>query len=148
MRVIFLDIDGVMNSASGKEPYLADMEVSKLELLKKLIADTKSTGIVLTSDRRFSEPYMKMFLDALDNYEILLIDCLRKPLDERIYLDDSRGKQIQDFLNITKYKIDKFVILDDNDDGISNLFPSNFIEVNKYFGLNKEIYDRCKQILL
>lgn len=29
MRLIFLDIDGVLNSATGKEPYISDMEVEK-----------------------------------------------------------------------------------------------------------------------
>ena len=40
MKLIFLDIDGVLNSSSGSGPYLSDMEVSKLELLKKLIIET------------------------------------------------------------------------------------------------------------
>lgn len=52
MKLIFLDIDGVLNSSSGSGPYLSDMEVSKLELLKKLIIETNSLGIVITSDRR------------------------------------------------------------------------------------------------
>ena len=48
MKQIFLDIDGVMNSSLGKEPYLADMEVGKIKLLKKLNDYSNSTGIVLT----------------------------------------------------------------------------------------------------
>ena len=47
MKLIFIDIDGVMNSAMGKEPYMADMEVSKLKLLKSIIDDNGAFGIVL-----------------------------------------------------------------------------------------------------
>ena len=35
-----------------------------------------------------------------------------------------------------KEEIDKIVILDDNDDRISNLFEEEFILVNCFFGLN------------
>ena len=37
MKLIFLDIDGVLNSATGKDPYVSDMEVEKLLLLNKLV---------------------------------------------------------------------------------------------------------------
>ena len=45
MKLIFLDIDGVLNSVTGKEPYVSDMEVEKLKLLKKLIDDSGSSGV-------------------------------------------------------------------------------------------------------
>ena len=73
MKLIFLDIDGVMNSATGTGPYLADMEVTKLELLKKLIVESKCDGIVLISDRRYSSIYMREFIDALDQFEIYMV---------------------------------------------------------------------------
>ena len=74
MKLIFLDIDGVMNSAMGKEPYMADMEVSKLKLLKTIIDNSGALGIVLTSDRRYSKVYMNHFIDALDQFEIFMVD--------------------------------------------------------------------------
>ena len=94
MKLIFLDIDGVMNSSLGKEPYLADMEVSKLNLLKKLIDDSNSTGIVLTSDRRYSKVYMKEFINALKEYDINLVGIIRnvKELEEDI--NDNRAKKL------------------------------------------------------
>ena len=53
MKLIFLDIEGVLNSATGKEPYVSDMEVKKLKLLKRLIDDSGSSDAVITSDRRY-----------------------------------------------------------------------------------------------
>ena len=147
MKLIFLDIDGVMNSSLGKEPYLADMEVSKLNLLKKLIDNSNSTGIVLTSDRRYSKVYMKEFINALKEYDINLVGIIRnvKELEEDI--NDNRAKEIMDYLVDSNEDIDSIVILDDNDDGISNLFNEEFILVNRSYGLNEEVYNKAIEIL-
>ena len=135
MKLIFIDIDGVMNSVTGQEPYIADMEVSKLKLLKSIIDVNGVFGIVLTSDRRYSKVYMNHFLDALDQFEIYLVDVIRNPLESDP--DDNRGKQIKDYLRDNK--VDKFVILDDMDEGISALFPNEFISVNRFYGLNEDV---------
>lgn len=145
MKLVFLDIDGVMNSSSGKGPYLADMEVLKLELLKKLIDDSGFDGIVLTSDRRLSEPYMKLFIDALDKYEIYLIGQLRRPKELEEDVNDNRGKQIKDYLENSNEYIDRIVILDDNDEGISQYFDEEFIQVNRFYGLTNEVCDKIKK---
>ena len=145
MKLIFIDIDGVMNSAMGKEPYMADMEVSKLKLLKSIIDDNGVLGIVLTSDRRYSKVYMKYFIDALDQFEIFMVDMTRwtKSIEEDI--EDNRGKQIRDYLKDNK--VDKFVILDDMDDGISSFFPNEFIMVNRFYGLNEDVAKKIKEKL-
>ena len=144
MKIIFLDIDGVLNSANGKEPYISDMEEEKLKLLKKLIDESRSSGIVITSDRRYSEIDMKNKTQAFNEYGILIIGELRKPnLDD---LEDNRGKQIMDYLSSNE-SIDRIVILDDNDDGISNLFKEEFILVNRFFGFNQNIYEKALLLL-
>ena len=145
MKLIFLDIDGVLNSASGHGPYLSDMECEKLLLLKKLIVDSSSEGVVITSDRRYSKIDMKGKIEAFDQYEIYVVGELRKPNDED--LDDNRGKQIMDYLSSSKDDIERIVILDDNDDGISSLFYEDFILVNRYYGLNDEVYHQAMEIL-
>lgn len=131
-----------MNSSSGEGPYLADMEVAKLKLLKKLIDDSGSIGIVLTSDRRYSKIYMDKFIDVLDQFEIFMLGELREPQE-----DDDRGRQIKDYLDSIDENIDKIVILDDNDENISTFFKEEFIEVNKYYGLNDDVYSRAIKIL-
>ena len=37
MKLIFIDIDGVLNSANGREPYIADMEEEKLRRVNQLL---------------------------------------------------------------------------------------------------------------
>ena len=142
MKLIFLDVDGVMNSTIGKEPYLADMEVEKLVLLKKLIVESNAAGIVLISDRRYWQSYMEKFIDALDEYEIFLVGQTRLPIE-----DDNRGKQILDYLESSSDNIDSIVILDDIDDGISNIFPEEFILVNRFYGFNVDIYQKALNVL-
>ncbi len=146
MKLIFLDVDGVMNSATGTGPYLADMEVSKLELLKKLIVESKCDGIVLISDRRYSSVYMSEFIDALDQFEIYMVGELRRPKEFDDEIDDNRGKQIMDYLSNSGNDIERIAILDDNDEGISDYFEEEFINVNRFYGLTPEICNKVKDI--
>lgn len=145
MKLIFLDIDGVLNSATGKEPYVSDMEVEKLKLLKKLIDDSGSSGVVITSDRRYSKVDMEDKTEAFDQFEIFIVGETRRPNQDD--LEDNRGKQIMDYLSSSKEDIDRIVILDDNDDGISNFFEEEFILVNRFFGLNNSVYQKALEIL-
>ena len=145
MKLIFLDIDGVLNSATGKEPYVSDMEVEKLKLLKKLIDDSGSSGVVITSDRRYSKVDMEDKTEAFDQFEIFVVGETRRPNQDD--LEDNRGKQIMDYLSSSKEDIDRIVILDDNDDGISNFFEEEFILVNRFFGLNNSVYQKALEIL-
>ena len=137
MKLIFLDIDGVLNSASGRGPYESDMEVEKLFLLSKLIKDSNSDGVVITSDRRYSSVDMKDKYKTFSKYNIKVIGLLRNPNDD---LEDNRGKQIMDFLINSKDEITHMLILDDNDEGISNLFNDVFIKVNRFYGLSQSDY--------
>lgn len=61
--------------------------------------------------------------------------------------DDNRGKQILDYLSTSKEDVERIVILDDNDVGISNFFEEEYIFVNRFFGLNDSIYKRALKIL-
>ena len=63
-------------------------------------------------------------------------------------IDENRGKQMLDYLSSLKEEIEKIVILDDNDDGISNLFEEEFILVNRFSGLNNSVYQKALEILI
>ena len=142
-KLIFLDIDGVMNSSRGQGPCFSDMEEGKLLLLKRLIDESGAKGIVLTSDRRYSEVDMRDKSKAFAKFGIPVIGVTRRPYEE----DDDRGRQIADYLSSSIEDIEKIVILDDNDDGISYLFPKDFILVHRFFGLNEAAYEKALRIL-
>lgn len=145
MKLIFIDIDGVLNSALGEGPYISDMEIDKLILLNRLIKESNSDGIVITSDRRTSEIDMKNKLETFNQYNIKVIGVTRNPNEEED--EDNRVKQIMDYLASSKEEIEKIVILDDMDDGISNYFDEEFILVNRLFGLNEDIYKKAMDCL-
>ena len=145
MKLIFTDIDGVLNSALGNGPYESDMEVDKLKLLKELIDVSKAEGIVITSDRRFSDVDMNHKMDVFDKYEIFVVGTLRRPNEDD--MDDNRGKQIMDYINSSKEPIDNIVILDDLDDGISELFFEDFILVDRLQGFTSDVFVRALKVL-
>lgn len=145
MILIFLDIDGVLNSAMGKDPYISDMEVEKLLLLRKLISDSGAAGVVVTSDRRYSKVDMKSKLAAFAKYDIPVVGETRFPNQDDF--DDNRGKQILDYLSTSNEDVERIVILDDNDEGISDLFFEDFIQVNRFYGLNNEVYEKALKVL-
>ena len=145
MKIIFIDIDGVLNSAYGVGPYISDMEIEKLELLERLIKESESSGIVITSDRRCSVVDLNNKIDAFNKYNINVLGITRYPSEEDD--EDNRGKQILDYLSSSQTDIDRIVILDDNDEGISNYFDEEFVLVNRLYGLNKEIYDKALKLL-
>ena len=43
--------------------------------------------------------------------------------------------------------IDKIVILDDNDEGISNYFEDEFILINRFYGLDESVYLKALNVL-
>ena len=145
MKLIFLDIDGVLNSAMGKGPYISDMEAEKLLLLKKLIDNSGATGIVITSDRRYSEIDMKNKISAFSKYNISVTGTTRFPNQDDF--DDNRGKQILDYLSALKEDVERIAILDDNDEGISDLFFEEYIQINRFYGFNSEAYEKALKAL-
>ncbi len=147
MKIIFLDIDGVLNSSTGKGPYESDMETEKIILLKKLIDEASVDGVVISSDRRYSKIDMSHKKKIFDFYQMKIVGYTRRPKDIFDDPDDNRGKQIMDYLCCSNDGIDKMLILDDNDDGISNIFPEVFIKTNSVYGFNADVYNDSLRIL-
>ena len=130
MKYLFLDIDGVMNSA-------ADWFSTKLindrpfELLKKIIDET-GAKIILSSSWR-------------TGYEHGTCDLLKQRLTEYgLSIDDvtpqsgRRGKEIQEWLMAHDYdeNVDNFVILDDEDFDILAIYPEQLVKIDAVTGLS------------
>ena len=127
MKVIFLDVDGVLNHDHTKETIEGFSFVSdeQLLLLKKLVDNTGAKLVLSSTWRRgwyckeyISEP------DASDRQDIRLFDALCGKLHEvglelLDYTDDFglRGTEIEAWIqNWSGEPIESFVILDDMDD--------------------------------
>lgn len=126
VKILFLDIDGVLN-ASGTtnfrnklwptDPYMAFL-VGKIQL------DT-DCEIVLSSSWRYHPDGMAEVRKLVN-----LLD--RTPL-----LNDSRGKEIQAWLDIHP-EVDRYAILDDDTDMLPDQLP-NFFQTTFDTGLTVEI---------
>lgn len=142
MNIIFLDVDGVINSVDNlikvyhqthksHSLYNYPFDPNCLENLKELVVETKSS-LVISSTWRHSEKGMEKLLEALNEYDLdkLVIGCT--PV-----LGLSRGAEIKKYLSDSKFDDGiKFVILDDDRD-MEDLLPY-LVHTNRQVGLTKE----------
>lgn len=147
MKVIFLDIDGVLNSwATGYK-----ITTEKLQLLNDLIEQT-GAKIVISSSWRIGSKDVNDFLDKnfskrtfrLDNPNQELIDNIfyKNTIDLTDTFGPSRGDEIQRWLN-SHEDIESYVILDDDLDMLDEQLY-NFVQTDTYFGLtDREIHLTC-----
>ena len=140
MNLIFLDVDGVLNSSrklrevwelthKPHSGYSYPFDERCLENLRLLVRETNSK-MVITSTWRKDEVGRSTLLKVLSEYE----------LDNRVIgytpvLDETRGIEIKQFL-ISLKETANFIILDDDSD-MGELMPF-FIKTNKQVGLTYE----------
>lgn len=126
MKVILLDIDGVLNKDSTKERFegLIFLEDEKIQLLKELIDQTGAEVVLSSTWRRgwYLKEHMPN-LNESDLADIRLFEALENKLAEHgitllSYTDDFglRGEEIDAWLKQWQGEpIDAYVILDDMD---------------------------------
>ena len=140
-RLVFLDIDGVLNCKSTVDkvgPYRG-IEDEKVALLKKLVLATKSKLILVSSwkEHWYRQQEQKSQQDELANYldEKLLKYGLKITAKVSDYECLGRGHSINKYINYIKEKgidIASFIILDDHSHDykesglLENLVKTNF----------------------
>jgi hypothetical protein len=117
MKVIFLDVDGVLNSQDLFEKCkeeLVPIDEENVRCLKDIV-DATGAKIVLSSSWRYG--WMKDDEQVQEECRIL-VDMLAKYgleiMDKTEYLSSGRREdEIKDWMECSKEKIENFVILDD-----------------------------------
>lgn len=142
MKILFLDIDGVLNStrtcvAFGGYPFelsqIGAFDQVSIRLLQRL-CDSAGVQVVLSSAWRLSnEP--KAAADALG---LPIID--RTP-----YIPGPRGGEIQDWLD-RHPDVERYAILDDDADMLPTQLLS-FVRTDAHEGLTWECYTRLCRVL-
>lgn len=158
MKLIFLDVDGILNNTQnikkyrlffrGKRRLLVD--VKPVFYLKKLLEEIEKNNIdvkiVISSSWRvgsIASDWRKLFLHYFNNAEIVIG---RTP-----YLYKDRGIEILELIEIAKEKghmIDDYIVLDDDIEDIINHIPNNkVIKINRRYGLtNADIEQILKKL--
>jgi hypothetical protein len=148
MKILFLDIDGVLNSCrssmaySGyphtiKETVIEDFEKFDdiaVTLIRKLCRLT-NTNIVLSSTWRF-------YISPEDLGKQLNLPIFDKTPHK---LSSTRGEEIKMYLDSAK-DIERYAIVDDDNDMLKEQLP-HFVEVNSINGLSYENYNKLLQLL-
>lgn len=149
MNVLFLDIDGVLNSEFYYEHCRkqdSDIDDYKVMLIANLVKQF-NLRIVLTSSWR--ESNIVETKKRLIEKEPSLASLVPYMIDQTRRREDRvRGYEIQDWINHNKQHINKYVIIDDDDFDILEVQKPNLIKVNNYFGvMTSDIIPRIFEIL-
>lgn len=143
MKILFLDVDGVLNSrrsvevmnGSGNPNDLTKLDPIAVGLIRKLCIDT-NTDICLSSDWRHG----KEFIPIIFGMKIGLPIISRTP--EK--LSATRGEEIAIWLR--KNKVEKYSIVDDGNNFLPEQLPF-FVQVDYYNGLSYENYVKLQELL-
>lgn len=155
MKVIFLDIDGVLNTPSSESrcgEYIG-IDDDKVERLKKIVDKTKAEIVLISTWKKYwrKEEKLKPLQDYSANYldEKLAKQGLKatdktKDKSDGRYL--SRGEGILEY--VYRNNVENYVILDDcqfDYDGCD--LTGNFIKTNQTEGLTDTHIERCAESL-
>ena len=158
MKVIFLDIDGVLNNTSTEETFeeYYFVEDEKIELLKQLVVRTDAK-IVLSSTwregwyaRERIENPSKSFKSAIRLFEALEKKLSEYDLELLSYTEDfgARGEEIDLWLkNWNGEPIESFVILDDMYPEDLKLHQEKLVQTVESFGLTQEDVEKAVAML-
>lgn len=136
MKIIFLDVDGVLNSE--QDLFSWTIESDKYLILLACIVRRTNAKIVISSSWR-NCGLLDTLKKRLNDFSMSIYDKT-KDIGER-------GLEIKDWLD-SHSDVESFVILDDEDFDIQDYFPDNFVQTSMKIGLQKEDAEKCIAILL
>lgn len=166
MNIIFLDIDGVLNSAefaernyneTGKGLFMFDfVDPFAVDSMKKFLDKHPDIRLVISSSWRYGNVHKT-------------VDFFRSngmsPLADYVIGDTprsysgERGKEIQwflehigtdvmgDFIIDNDIKVDRYVIVDDDFDMLDFQKENNLVKIDSMHGITNNDYDKIEKIL-
>lgn len=138
-KIIFLDIDGVLNSnqywasIQDKKKTMPEMEFELdpkcLRNLKKIVDETHSK-IVVTSTWKRLKSRIEKFKNHVSQYGLYVHDLAPCHPDGAIH----RGDEIRQYLEGHKGEVDKFILLDDEEFPDFNELTNYLVKTNFFKG--------------
>ena len=137
MKVLFLDVDGVLNSS--QDGFTIKLGTDKhLELLKQIV-DKTDAKIVLSSSWRISNKTKSFIENMLKEYGMSIMSSTPD-------LGSSRGEEIKKWLRETNDFIESFVILDNNSD-MGEYTYTKLVKTDRNIGLHETDVIKAIKIL-
>lgn len=138
MKYLFLDVDGVMNSAADRFS-IKLINDKPFELLKKIIDET-GAKIILSSSWRagYKHGACDLLKQRLAEYGLSIEDIT--PIN-----NNRRGEQIREWLMTHGYdeNVDAFAILDDEDFDFLAIYPEQLVKTDVMTGLSSYDVWQC-----
>lgn len=137
MKVIFLDVDGVLNSA--QDGYSIRLKTdSHLKLLQYIVKETGAKIVLSSSWRIGFTPASKNLLARFKEYGLEIMDCTPE------LSGTCRGDEIRKWLDEfkTEYDVEQFAILDD-EANMAEFTETNLIQTDTNAGLQKADAVQC-----
>ena len=144
MKLIFLDVDGVLNNVDTLDRIrppeggsYTGVDMVLVERLRKIVTVTDA-HIVLSSTWREYEYFKEILLEKLGDMALRVIGETPK-LDWK-----SRSEEINAWIRIhTEVKINKFIVIDDLTCDDLDSFGESFIQTYYSDGLTEELVKKC-----
>jgi hypothetical protein len=143
LKVIFLDIDGVLNDSNSNSKCcgVIGIDDKKVKLLSKIAYNTKSVLVLVSSWKIYWE---RLYKDEQYEWGNYLDRKLKRQrlciLDKTTNYGSKRGKEISEFLQ--KYQVEKWIVLDDEifEDYEEYEILSHLVKTDFYNGGLKECH--------
>lgn len=135
MKVIFLDIDGVLNSRQDRFSWTIETDIHFIRL--KRIIDKTGAQIVLSSSWRIGDSSKDIVHKRLQQFGMDFIDVTP------VFGGQHRGREIADWLS--KHEVESFVILDD--EGDMDELIDRLVKTDMNIGLQDSDVDKAVHLL-
>lgn len=149
MKVIFLDVDGVLNDAMTtdrtEDPHdgykYIGLDTDKIERLNKIVVETGAKIVMSSTWRKFT--HFKAYLYrrmAQVNPELPGMVIGQTPIHQHDY--GMRAEEIDEWL-ASEPNVKKFIVLDDLSYDNLDKFGESFIQTYYSNGLTDELTEKC-----
>lgn len=154
MKVIFLDVDGVLNSfdlikETSQNGHVEFVDPKSVAVLKKIV-DATDAKIVLSSSWRSGWHKEKEKCDPICLTLFEMLEENNMPVYDVTEISEGftpRYIEIKNWLN--NHEVESYLILDDNDfDWKKAHMEKRWVKTDvEHYGLKESDYDKCVQIL-
>lgn len=158
MKIIFLDIDGVLNFYSSRKAVKMMICQDRMMMVADLARRTKaqivisSTWRLGTSIKYFQEIFWHMtalYPSRYYSFNNYSDDCERLVIIDKTprFSGCIRGLEIQYWLEAHAGMVNNYVIIDDDADMLPHQLETHFVKTNGFKGITKEDITNCERIL-